>query len=143
MGRPTLYRDTFPEIVKAHCLLTGATNEQIADHLGVDIESVKRWMREIPQFRTAVHEGREGADLHVVNALYARAIGYSHDAVHFSAYGGEVIETPYTKHYPPDPDAAKWWLRNRQPKHWRERQELTGAEGGPIVLRIGPVDEQL
>ena len=28
---------------------------------------------------------------------------------------------PYTEHYPPDTQAASLWLRNRQPRQWRDK----------------------
>jgi len=31
---------------------------------------------------------------------------------------------PTVKHYPPDTTAAIFWLKNRQPAKWREKQEV-------------------
>lgn len=135
-GRPTLYRDELAARAKERCLL-GATNEDLAEALGVDIETIKRWIRDdVGKFRTSVYEGRDGADAVVASSLFKRANGYEHDAVHFSAYEGEVTATSYTKHYPPDTEAAKWWLKNRQPKKWRDltRTEITGADGEPVQV---------
>jgi hypothetical protein len=36
----------------------------------------------------------------------------------------EPIYAPYTEHYPPDTAAAIWWLKNRQPKLWRDFQKI-------------------
>jgi hypothetical protein len=35
-------------------------------------------------------------------------------------------EVPYTERYPPDTAAAIFWLKNRQPKHWRDKVETVG-----------------
>ena len=70
--------------------------------------------------------------------LYKRALGYEHPEVHVSNYQGEITLTPLTKHYPPDTQAASLWLRNRQPKKWRDKQDLehSGPDGGPIALTM-------
>jgi hypothetical protein len=38
------------------------------------------------------------------------------------------------KHYPPDPTAAIFWLKNRQKDKWRDKreEEVSGPNGGPI-----------
>lgn len=45
-----------------------------------------------------------------------------------------VIKVAYKERYAPDTNAIKFFLTNRQPDQWKERNttELTGAEGGPI-----------
>ena len=50
----------------------------------------------------------------------------------------EPVFAPYTRHYPPDTQAAWRWLRNRQPTWWRDKVKLehTGKNGGPIKLTV-------
>lgn len=81
--------------------------------------------------------GKEEADATIADSLYHRAKGYSHPEVHVSNYQGAVTLTPLTKHYPPDTAAASLWLRNRQPKRWRDKvdHELAGPNGGPIPVK--------
>lgn len=43
----------------------------------------------------------------VLEALYKRAMGYSHKAVDIKVVNGEIVETEYIKHYPPDRAAAE------------------------------------
>jgi hypothetical protein len=66
-------------------------------------------------------------------------VGYQHDDLHFSSYEGEVTATPYVKHYAPDTTAAIFWLKNRKPDDWRDRQqhEHSGPAGGPIQVVTG------
>ncbi len=73
--------------------------------------------------------GREIADSEVAVKLRDRALGYSHAAVKIVVVNGEVQKVPYIQHYPPDTAAASLWLRNRQPKKWRDKTEmdLTGS----------------
>ena len=72
--------------------------------------------------------GRDVADATVADRLYARAIGYSHDAVKIFNNKGEIVREEYVEHYPPDVQAAIFWLRNRRPE-WRDRDK-SGADAG-------------
>ena len=52
---------------------------------------------------------------------YQRAVGYHPDAVKiFCKKDGEIIEAPYVEHVPPDVTAQIFWLKNRDPAHWRD-----------------------
>lgn len=138
MGRPTEYRDDYPDQARRLCLL-GMTDEELAGFFGVDVRTIYRWDEVHPEFCQARARGKEGADGKVAERLYHRALGYHHDDVHISTYEGDVTMTPIVKHYPPDTQAATWWLRNRQPKKWRDKQdiEVTGANGGPVFVIYG------
>ena len=39
-----------------------------------------------------------------------------------------------TKHYPPDPTAAIFWLKNRQPDTWRDKVEVDQTVSGNIEV---------
>jgi hypothetical protein len=52
----------------------------------------------------------------------------------YRADDGSVIKVPYTVEYPPDADAASFWLRNRQPRLWRDRHEVGVADAGEFLL---------
>lgn len=71
-------------------------------------------------------------------ALFQRAVGYSHPAVKFffDKDAGRVVSQKYTEHYPPDTGACVMWLKNRQPKHWREGQgpEDTPPPSGRYII---------
>lgn len=128
-GRPTKYNPAMCEQVEKLCLL-GATDEQIADFFGVATSTIYEWANEHEEFSEARKNGKLGADANVAKALYHRAIGYEHKAVKIMSFEGSSFEHEYTEHYPPDTAAAFIWLKNRA--GWRDRQELTGADGGPI-----------
>lgn len=62
----------------------------------------------------------------VSKRLYSRALGYSHKATKIFLRAGDSEPTlvEYTEHYPPDTTACIFWLKNRQPRKWRDRQEI-------------------
>lgn len=141
VGRPSLYDPANNEIVTNYCLM-GATNEELARFLKVSISTIDKWLREEPAFSSAVSEGKEIADAKVTRSLYHRALGYSHDAVKIMSVDKEVVEVPYTEHYPPDTAAAQFWLKNRRKQDWRDKQDVSlmgpddeDGEPGPIQMR--------
>ena len=97
-GRPTKYKPEFAERVYGACLL-GATNEDLAEIIGVACSTIGKWIAEIPEFSDAVKGGREGADEKVAQSLYNTALEGNTTAQIF-------------------------WLKNRRSKQWRDKQEI-------------------
>jgi hypothetical protein len=118
-GRPTAYQERYAEEGRKLCLM-GATDAQMADFWGVHENTIGNWKRAQPEFAEAVRNGKMMADANVADALYHRAIGYSHPAVKILQREGHPIEVEYTEHYPPDTQAAFIWLKNRQPGQWKD-----------------------
>jgi hypothetical protein len=111
----------------------GATDAELADFFEVDVRTIYRWKIEQEDFCQALKAGKEASDERVVRSLYAKATGYTFDAVKIFQYEGEPVVVPYQEHVPPDTTAAIFWLKNRRPAEWRDRQEITGPNGGPQV----------
>jgi hypothetical protein len=133
MGRPTSYSEEYAEQAYKLCLL-GATDKKLADFFGVSEQTVNAWKSAHPHFLESITRGKEIADAEIAESLFHRAKGYSHPEVDIRVVDHVIVQTPLTKHYPPDTPAASLWLRNRQPKLWRDKQdmELTGPDGGPL-----------
>lgn len=132
-GRPSKYRQEYAAQAEKLCRL-GATNEDVADFFGVAVSCIHRWRDAHPEFEDALKSGKESADAKVEQSLFQRATGYSHPDVHVSNYQGDVTITPVTKHYAPDTTACIFWLKNRRPDLWRDKQEreITGKDGAPL-----------
>lgn len=123
VGRPTKYKPEYAKQAYKLCLL-GATDKGIANYFEVDEATINRWKLEFPEFCESLKEGKEEADAIVASSLFHRATGYSHPDTDIKIYKGKVIKTELIKHYPPDSTAAIFWLKNRNPEKWREKQEL-------------------
>lgn len=128
MARPTKYKPEFERIAQKMCEL-GATDQEVADAIGVDIRTVYRWKGEIDGFCHALKAGKERADERVERSLYARATGFEHADVHITNYQGMITETPIRKVYPPETTAAIFWLKNRKPAEWRDKHEIEHSGG--------------
>lgn len=121
-GRPTKYKAEYAKQAKKLCEL-GATQPQIADFFEVATSTVNLWAVQHKAFSDALKIGKAVADEKVEQALYHRAMGYSHPEDDIRAIGGELTITPTIKHYPPDTTACIFWLKNRKPKEWRAAPE--------------------
>jgi hypothetical protein len=132
IGRPTAYSADIAEQCYRLALL-GADRDQMADILLVSIGTFKEWLEAHDDLFAAVTRGRAAADAHIAQALYHRARGYSHPAVKiFLNKQGEPVIVPYTEHYPPDTMAAIFWLKNRRPDLWRDKQDIDMSINGKV-----------
>lgn len=124
-GRPSLYDPSFIGIAKVATKL-GATDREVAEAIGVDEATVKRWMQKHPEFCASVKVGKAEADDRVEQSLYRRATGYTFNSEKLFAPAGsrEVLRAPVLEHVPPDPTSMIFWLKNRRPKDWRDKQEV-------------------
>lgn len=131
-GRPTKYKTEYNEQAYKLCLL-GATDKELADFFDTTEQTINAWKNEYPQFLESLKEGKVGADEKVAHSLYHRALGYEHKEDYITQYQGEPVVVPTVKHYPPDTTAAIFWLKNRQPAKWRDKQDVA-LEGNLVVF---------
>ncbi|MGV0921887.1 hypothetical protein ACTS94_16320 [Empedobacter falsenii] len=123
VGAPSLYKPQYNEQVYKLCLL-GATDSEIGDFFNVDERTINNWKVEFPEFFQSIKKGKEYADANVASKLYNRALGYEHEEDKIFNDQGVPLIVPTIKHYPPDTTAAIFWLKNRQPAKWRDKQEV-------------------
>ena len=73
----------------------------------------------------ALKKGKEVVDLQVENALLKRALGYEYEEVKEKYELGDLTERTVTKKQViPDTTAQIFWLKNRKPEKWRDKQEV-------------------
>lgn len=128
-GRPTKYKEDYDKQAYKLCLL-GSTDKDLADFFEVDESTINNWKIDYPSFFESIKKGKQSADANVADRLYQRAMGFTHESEEIKVLSmgngeGSVIErVPITKVYAPDPTSAIFWLKNRQPKKWRDKQEI-------------------
>jgi hypothetical protein len=135
-GRPSKYKPEYAEQAYKYCLL-GATDKDLSDFFEVDEATVNRWKKDYPEFCKSLKAGKDQADAIIAQKLFHRAKGYRHVDTKFATFEGQITDSQeYMRHYPPDTTAAIFWLKNRQPQKWRDRQEVehTGKLEYEIVL---------
>ena len=99
----------------------GLTQQQIADNLGISIDTLIENKKKYSEFNNALKKGKEVIDFEVENALLKRALGYKYDEV---TYENGVETKRVTKEVQPDTTAQIFWLKNRQVKKWRDKVEI-------------------
>ncbi len=130
-GRESDFTPDMIPIAEMACSL-GATDFELAERLGVSDRTIRRWKVEHEPFALAMKVGKDFADGLVVRALYNRARGYSYESEEIFHFEGTITRAECRVHVAPDTTAAIFWLKNRDPEHWRDRKELTGKNGEPL-----------
>lgn len=140
MARPSKYRPEFVTQAEKLCKL-GATDLEVADFFGINVATLYRWKGEHDEFCEALKSGKEASDNRVERSLFSRATGYEHDEVDIRVVMNQIVKTPIRKFYPPDTTAAIFWLKNRKPAEWRDKQEL--EHSGAVTLALSEDDAKL
>lgn len=136
-GRPSRYRAEFVQIVKV-LAEKGATVDEICEALGVVRQTFYNWANAHQELMDILNAGRDLRDADVEKSLYERATGYSVKEDKIFIDKGEPVIVPTIKHYPPDPTSMIFWLKNRKPAEWRDKQELEHSGGITVVLEHDP-----
>lgn len=114
----------------------GLTDEQIAHNMGISRSTLNEWKKKYRIISDTLKRGKEVVDVQVENALLKRALGYSYTEITKergrNPKTGEVemvITKTVAKEVQPDVTAQIFWLKNRRPDLWRDKQgvELSGG----------------
>jgi len=128
----------------------GLTDEQIAKNMGIAESTLYAWKGKYPEFSDSLKKGKEVVDIQVENALFKRAMGYTYEEktyerkqINEEGDMGMVLAKTVTKEVLPDVTAQIFWLKNRKPAEWRDKQQIDTniSTGGDFVLKIKPSDE--
>jgi DNA-binding XRE family transcriptional regulator len=124
----------------------GLTDEQIAHNVGVSRSTLNDWKKKYPDISDALKKGKEVVDLQVENALLKRALGYEYEQPTEENQWNEkakryelVVTKRVKKRQAPDTTAQIFWLKNRRPDKWRDKQDVehTGDMDLNIVIDYG------
>lgn len=99
----------------------GLTQQQIADNLGISIDTLIENKKKYSEFNNALKKGKEVVDFEVENALLKRALGYEYEE---ETYENGILTKKVKKQVAPDTGAIAFWLKNRQSKKWRDKVEI-------------------
>lgn len=125
----------------------GLTDEQIAHNMGINVATLYRYKNDYSNICNALKKGKEVVDIQVENALLKRALGYKYTETKTEEcidQDGNPFQkvTKTIKEVAPDTTAQIFWLKNRKPPEWREKQEVIygGTAGTEISIKIGGED---
>ena len=103
----------------------GLTEEQITHNMGISRETLSQWKKKYPDISDTLKRGKEVVDLQVENALLKRALGYEYEEVSEKYESGTLTEKKVIKKQViPDTTAQIFWLKNRRPDKWKDKQDV-------------------
>lgn len=142
-GRPTEYKKEYCLAAEAFAML-GMTDKQIAEKFKVTETTLNNWKNKHPEFVESLKKGKEEPDDKVERSLFERATGYVNKnavKIFMPANAPEPIYAPYEEHVAPDVTAQIFWLKNRRPDRWRDKQDLNLS--GAVNVIASSLDEKL
>ena len=127
----------------------GLTDEQICHNMGIHVATLCDWKNRFPQLSESLKKGKAPVDQQVENALFKRAIGYQYEEIitdveeyptaQVDENGQTIVKEirktrTILKTALPDTTAQIFWLKNRRPDRWRDKQEMSvNAEPVQII----------
>ena len=137
----------------------GLTDEQIAKNMGISRDTLIQWKKKHPDISDTLKKGKEVVDIEVENALLKKALGYNAQVnktfkvkeVYYDDKGRrcekEKLVTAVDEiHIPSDTTAQIFWLKNRRPDKWRDKQKEetdTTSAINDFLVAIKPKEKDL
>ena len=128
----------------------GLTDEEICENLGIKKSAFYVYKNKYPDFKELLRFDRELTDAEVENQALDNAKGffYEEEVVvmetekFYDDEGKKIKEVttpkvvPIKKRRLPDQHAVQWWLKNRMPGKWKDKQEIDvgNTDGRPFKL---------
>lgn len=144
------YNDDFPLLAEGYAR-EGMIDKEIAAALGISKPTFYEYQKKYPNFLNSIKRGKAPVDVKAENALLKRVEGFEYEEtqVEYDAAAEGEKATPkkikkVTKRVVPDVAACIFWLKNRKPKKWRDKQkiEFGGEDGDPIKIEFVPVKKK-
>ncbi len=108
----------------------GLTDEQIAKNIGITRSTLSAWKNKFSDISDTLKRGKDIVDIQVENALLKRALGFSYEEKTYetNSEGEKKLKKVVTKMVIPDTIAQIFWLKNRKPSSWRDKQIDTNID---------------
>jgi transposase len=115
----------------------GYRDKDIYTALGISHQTYYTWLDKYPELAEAVRRGKEVIDAEVENKLFESAMGREFwEVTEELGPEGDLIVTKRVKKYvKPEVGAQIFWLKNRKPDVWRDKQH-TEISGGIEVSNL-------
>lgn len=116
----------------------GLTDEEFSECIGVSRATLFNWAKRYPEFKEAMRQGKRPANKLVEAAVLRNAIGYDYEEKEYGLCEvmvkdrktGELkpskrmrLIRKIVKHHPGNPTDRKFYLINRDPERWKDKQD--------------------
>jgi len=125
-GRPTKYTQQQKDTLLRLAPL-GYTNKEMANLIGCAESTFYKLMEDDPIFSESLKISKDLADSLVIDSLFKKATGKISTKEVVSGIcpnTGNIIESTRVKEIAPDTTSMIFWLKNRRPDQWREKQVI-------------------
>jgi len=155
------YNEEFHPLLIQSLLQNGISLDEVAAKIGVTKSLILVWRNKYPKVKEAIIKGREPVDANVIASLYKNAIGYTYKETVLEPARltkeqieerGKMKNPPpiplvkkraITKHVPPNVIAQIFWLKNRLPDDWKDRQNVSIASKVEYNIKLPPMPSSL
>jgi len=127
VGRPSDYDPKIHPQIVGKLASEGKTVLEMSEVIGIDDSTFYDWQNAHPEFAEAVKAGKAQPDDEIEEALYRRAKGFT--------YKEKSPLGTHEKVALPDTKAITFWLKNRRPEKWRDREEIVLPGVVEILVR--------
>ena len=129
----------------------GLTDKDISKNMRIGVSTLKEWKNRFEEIREALRIGKDAADRVVENALYKSATGYTIEVTEpvklkrtiYDEETGrkireyeEIAQVTKQLHFPAQVTAQIFWLKNRKPDQWREKNDLAIGPSNGVLESI-------
>lgn len=141
MARPSKFEE-YKDIILGMAKY-GLTDKQMADSLNITEQTINNWKSANTEFFESLKSIKAQSDVQVTESLFKRAIGYvySETTQEVDHEGNLNISKIVTKQQAPDTTAQIFWLKNRQPDKWRDKQEI--EHSGEMTVNTELIEKYL
>lgn len=130
------YKAEYVAIAAKLCQEHGATDADVAEHLGVSRKTISRWRSSHPKFHQAMQIAIAPANANVEMSLYKQTQGYWIDTEEIKVIEGKIVRVPTRTFIPPSVTAAIFWTKVKM--GWRENDMPKPPEGeSPLIDGMG------
>lgn len=135
------YRADYPQIASEILETTNLSPKQLAKAWGVHQCTVERWRREYPELDQAIRGALDNRDVsRAEQALLKVALGYDYWEVHRVPDPNNaehtVVIKKIKKHQTPNVAALIFFLKNRSPERWVDKQVVEGGVAEELIQRL-------
>lgn len=113
----------------------GAIDEDVASNLNVGYSTYLKYKNMYPELLERTIVGKEETDLRIESDLYKRARGYTTVVTEEKLdRSGNIRVLKKEIHVPGDVGAQIFWLKNRCPDKWRDKQDVSFSGEAQVLI---------
>lgn len=114
-----------------------ATVTELADFLHTTYSAIYRWLKAHPDFAEAVARARAKVDDGVEHSFHRTTKGFVVELTKQRVTkDGAIVDIVEQVYIPPNVNAGQFWLRNRRPKDWKDKQVVELDVTGTFADRV-------